>query len=544
MTRRSLLSATALVPLLAFPARAEPVTLLDLLTLDRLANMGGQIVMNALRGVAEVTYAHMDIRPLDGRMILTGLELSPYDDPDCLVTLDRAVISTAPLDQMAYGALDIDVLGFEVGDGCFVRSAQADLAQVGITETVLDRGQIRLEYDYATAGLTVDFLAQSSGQADISGHVEFSYVALNFDREEPVIDLAYAEIEVTDRGSWQVVSADIPPAMLLPEVVVPMLVQDLLPGYQHQAPQPAPEPEPETPSDGKDDEGDAAQVPQPAPQNSPEDEAAYAFIEASAQTFARFTANPGTLRLEIAPDAPVRLDDDLFEDFGPFVAALSPMLFTDADRPDTRITPDEAALLQSWMDGGDVELGEADLLRYAHAFLTGVGAPRDADVAMALLTPLLETGNPQALDMALGTLDALDPGFAYQIARNAAAQGDRLAFAHLDRLEAALPILDVLELQAEDGGALTLAGDETGRDLRRLAQDALSGLGSARRYSDAYFYALLALAAGDAGAALIVDELEAMGNRLSEEDAVFWADTLAGVHDRANAVWFATPDAE
>lgn len=540
MTRRFLLSATALVPLLALPARAEPVTLLDLLTLDRLANMGGQIVMNALRGVAEVTYAHMDIRPLDGRMILTGLELSPYDDPDCLVTLDRAVISTAPLDQMAYGALDIDVLGFEVGDGCFVRSAQADLAQVGITETVLDRGQIRLEFDYATAGLTVDFLAQSSGQADISGHVEFSYVALNFDREEPVIDLAYAEIEVTDRGSWQVISADIPPAMLMPELIVPMLVQELLPRYvdpgQVQAP------EPDAPTDGKEQEEGAPA--QPSPQNSPEDEAAYAFIEASAQTFARFAANPGTLRLEIAPDTPVRLDDDLFEDFGPFVAALSPMLFTDTDRPDSRISAADAAMLQDWMAGGAVDLGDADLLRYAHAFLTGVGAPRDAEMAMALLTPLLETGNPEALDMALGTLDDLDPAFAYQIARNAAAQGDRLAFAHLDRLEAELPLLDLLDLQEEDGGDLMLSGDETGRDLRDRAQDALSGLGTARRYSDAYFYALLALASGESGAALIVDELEAMGNRMSAEDATLWADMLAGVHDRANAAWFATESSE
>ena len=79
MTRRALLSATALVPLLAFPARAEPITLMDLLTLDRLANMGGQLAVNALRGVAEVTYAHMDIRPLDGRMILTGLEIRITD---------------------------------------------------------------------------------------------------------------------------------------------------------------------------------------------------------------------------------------------------------------------------------------------------------------------------------------------------------------------------------------------------------------------------------------------------------------------------------
>jgi len=545
MTRRSLLSATALATLLSLPAQAQQVGLLDLLSLDRLANISGQLVISALRGVAEVTYAHMDIRPLDGRMILTGLELSPYEEPDCLIALDRAVITTAPLDQIAYGALDIDIVGFELGEGCLETRDRSELAEMGITQTVLDRGQIRLEYDYASAGLTVDVLAQSAGQADLRGYAEFSYAAMDFDREEPVLDLAYAEIEVTDRGSWQVVSAEIPPAMLLPDVMVPMLVQELLPRYVDPSQAEAPVPAPEAPTDGKGDEDSAVPTtPQPPAQNSPEDEAAYAFIEASAQTFARFAADPGTLRLEFAPDTPVRLDDDLFEDFGPFVAALSPMLFTDADRPDTRITAEEAALLQGWIAGGDTDLSEPELLRYAHAFLSGVGAPRDVSVAMELLTPLLETGNAQALDMALGTLDELEPGFAYQIARNAAAQGDRLAFAHLDRLETALPLLDVLDLQEEDGGDLTLTGSETGRDLRLRAQDALSGLGAARRYSDAYFYALLALASGDAGAGLIVDELESMSDRMTEEDAAHWTETLDAIRDRANDVWFAAPDSE
>ncbi|WP_306046226.1 hypothetical protein [Nioella sp. MMSF_3534] len=544
MIRRFLLSATALVPLLTVPARAEPVTLLDLLTVDRLANMGGQIVINALRGVAEVTYAHMDIRPLDGRMILTGLEVSPYEEPDCTITLDRAVITTAPLDQIAYGALDIDVLGFELGDGCLSERDRGDLAEIGITEMVLDRGQIRLEYDYASSGLTLDILADTAGLAELRAHAEFSYFAVNFDREEPVADLAYAEIEVTDQGYWSIISPEIPPMMLLPEVIVPQLVDELLPRYVDPDQAPAPAPTPEAPSDGKGDEESPAPTPQPAPLNSPEDEAAFAFIEASAATFARFAANPGTLRLEFAPEAPVRLNEDLLDEFGPFVAALSPMLFTDADRPDSRITADEAAEIQTWIDGGDVEFGDADLMRYAHAFLTGIGAPRDPGLAMELLTPLLETGNPDALDMALGTLDALDPGFAYQIARGAAAQGDRLAFAHLDRLEAAMPLLDVLELQEEDGGDLNLAGDETGRELRQMAQAALSGLGAPRRYSDAYFYALLALASGDAGAALIVDELEAMGDRMPDADATQWAETLAAIHDRANTVWFASPASE
>jgi len=539
MSRRSLLSATALASLLALPAQADQVTLLDLLNLNRLANIGGQLAIGALRGVADVTYAHMDIRPLDGRMVLTGLEVTPYSAPDCQIQMDRAVISGAPLDQIAYSALDVDVLGITVAQGCFSGSEQRDLADLGITDLELARGELRLRYEHSNAGLTVDLQAVSVDLAEIRGHIAFDYFAVDFDREEPVADLAYAEFEVTDRGIWPVLAAQIPPAMLAPEVLVPMMVGDLLPDWVDPgATTPAPV-EPPT-QDDKGDEDSTAPSPA-APANIAEDEAAYAFIEASAQTFARFAASPGSLRLEFAPEMPVRLDDDLFEEFSRFVAVLSPALMMQEDRPDTRVTAAEAEMLQDWINGGGVEVSDADLLRYANAFLTGIGAPRNAEIAIQLLTPLLETGNDQALDMALGTLDALDPGFAYDIARDLAAQGDRVAFAHLDRLEALLDMGDVIELQEAAPANPAYTGSESAAELREMAFASLTGLGAPRRYSFAYFYGLLALASGDAGAASIVDEVEAMGTRMTDLNADRWSDFLDNVRSEANDIWFARP---
>ncbi|MGI3186871.1 hypothetical protein [Nioella aestuarii] len=176
------------------------------------------------------------------------------------------MITTAPLDQIAYGALDIDILGFELDDGCLSAREREDLAEIGITELVLDRGQMRLEYDYASSGLTLDILADTAGMAELRAHVDFSYFAVNFETEEPVADLAYAEIEVTDQGYWPVIAAEIPPMMLVPDVIVAALVDELLPRYVD--PAQAPAPAPEAPSDGKGDE--EGQSPAPAVQNSPE----------------------------------------------------------------------------------------------------------------------------------------------------------------------------------------------------------------------------------------------------------------------------------
>ena len=540
MSLKPVLLSTTLAGLLASAAGATPVTLYDLFSLNRLANMGGQLLVSALRGVADLRYAHMDIRPLDGRMILTGLELSPYEQPDCLVTLDRAVITTAPLDQIAYGALDIDVMGAEMSEGCFSASERRDMAEAGITRFALDRGEIRLEYDYASAALTVDAQGVSEGLAEMRAHVAFDYFAVNFDAEEPVADLAYAEIELTDRGVWSALGAQIPPAMLSPDVLVPMLVGELLPQWRDPSvPLPTPEPAP-APSDGKGDENPATPAtPAPPPVNAPELDAAYDVIEAGVAAFLAFAESPGTLRLEFTPEAPVRLTEDHFEDFALFVADLAPALLTDADRPDTRLTREDGDLISDWVAGGDVPFSDGDILRLSHALLSGVGVPRNPERAMELLTPLLEAGHAEALEMALETLDALDPAFAYRIAREAAAAGDRMAFAQLDRLEALVPMGDVIALQEETGDRPEFDGTEPARALRARAEAALTGLGAPRRYTVAYFYGLLALASGDMASASIVNELEAMADRMEEEDAERWLGLLGQVNDHASEEWFA-----
>jgi len=540
MSAKPLLLSTTLAGLLASAAGATPVTLYDLFSLNRLANMGGQLLVSALRGVADLRYAHMDIRPLDGRMILTGLELSPYEQPDCLVTLDRAVITTAPLDQIAYGALDIDVMGAEMSEGCFSASERRDMAEAGITRFALDRGEIRLEYDYASAALTVDAQGVSEGLAEMRAHVAFDYFAVNFDAEEPVADLAYAEIELTDRGVWSALGAQIPPAMLSPDVLVPMLVGEVLPQWRDPSvPLPTPEPAP-APSDGKGDENPATPAtPAPPPVNAPELDAAYDVIEAGVAAFLAFAESPGTLRLEFTPEAPVRLTEDHFEDFALFVADLAPALLTDADRPDTRLTREDGDLISDWVAGGDVPFSDGDILRLSHALLSGVGVPRNPERAMELLTPLLEAGHAEALEMALETLDALDPAFAYRIAREAAAAGDRMAFAQLDRLEALVPMGDVIALQEETGDRPEFDGTEPARALRARAEAALTGLGAPRRYTVAYFYGLLALASGDMASASIVNELEAMADRMEEEDAERWLGLLGQVNDHASEEWFA-----
>ncbi|WP_146636237.1 hypothetical protein [Nioella nitratireducens] len=546
MSRSSLLGATALSALLVLPAHATPTTLWELFTIDRVANLGAQWMVTALRGIADVTYAHMDLRPLDGRMVLTGLHVSPYEQPECAITVDRAVVQTAPLDQIAYGAVSMDVMGAEIGRSCFNENDLEEMAHMGLERLVLDRAHLDLDYTFSTGAMTVEVTALSDGIAEVHGVAEFDYFAVNIDTAEPVADLTYAALTVTDRGGWGALSAGIPPQMLAPEVLLPSLVNDLLPRWRDPSAPPTVEsvPEPNAPSGDK-DQAAPAPVPQPTPTplaNSAEDEAGHAFLESAVGAFARFAAAPGTLRLDIAPEAPVRLTEDMFEEFGAIVLALQPALTRLDDVGSGPMTAEDrvrlAAWVAAWQANGTEPPEIEDALLFARAFLTGRGAPRDPEMAIEILLPYLIDGIPGAVDMALAASDFLQPDFAYRIARQAAAAGNRAAFAQLDRLEERLAVDEVIAIQAADGAPVyAFSGDEPARDLRERAYASLTGLGAPRRYDEAYFYALLALASGDTAAGVIVDEIETMSDRMSEEDAEEWASFLASIRHQVTDQW-------
>lgn len=534
MTPRALLLTTALATGLAAPAAAQTLTLRELFDIDRLATIGGQMAISALRGVAEVTYAHIDIRPMSGRMVLTGMEIAPYDDPDCRVSVDRVVMRTAPLDQIAYGALDIDLMGLEMAPGCLSARDREDLAEFGIVDYVLDRGEIRIEYDYASAGMDLTFQAVSGPLAEIRGAVRFAYFAMDFEAEEPVAVLSHAEIELADRGAWSAVSAQIPPAMLSAEALAAMLSAEFIPA-------PAAPPAPEAPpSDGKGPEAPEP-APAPAPAIPPDRLAVQAFIDESAASFARFAADPGLLRLELAPDAPVRLEEDHFEDIGRFVTELRPALRTGSETLPERITPAEAAVISDFLNGEAV-LDSDDLLRFARAFQTGIGAPRRPEIAATLIRPMAQLGEPEAVEILLDLIDAVDPVVAYSVARDAAAAGNRAAFAQLDRLEARLSVLEVLDIQEADSFGIRIVYEGDARAVREAAFAALTGLGTPRRYSAAYFFALTALAMGDSGAASILDELEARGADMTDEEAERWTLLLDDVVGEVTGFWFASDE--
>ena len=132
---------------------------------------------------------------------------------------------------------------------------------------------------------------------------------------------------------------------------------------------------------------------------------------------------------------------------------------------------------------------------------------------------------------------------AYSYALIAAAADMPNATAQLDRLEARMTTQAVLAAQdaylVQTGAAAPIArvsGDDP-RSLRTLSLSHFAGTGEARSYARAYYYALLAEAAGDIAATSLRKEIEARFGARGPEVAQVWNDIAAQMQQQAITDW-------
>ena len=170
-------------------------------------------------------------------------------------------------------------------------------------------------------------------------------------------------------------------------------------------------------------------------------------------------------------------------------------------------------------------------------------APRAEALVPGLLGPLMGADSADAAQAALLTARAqmaFDPAAAYVNAL--AASSSRLpgAVPLLDALETRLTTSQVMGAQAAHlsvaGGATLPAGNDI-RAVRALALQHLTGLGAARSYRQAYYYALIAEAAGDIGARPLREDIEARFANRGDEVTLLWADLRSEVQQSALTDW-------
>jgi hypothetical protein len=265
-----------------------------------------------------------------------------------------------------------------------------------------------------------------------------------------------------------------------------------------------------------------------------------AFADNLAAEIGRFLADRDRIVVTAAPeDGGVLLTEEMMASPGALIAALDPVVSATPSAYRALVAPAE---LEAALAGSDT-LPPETRLRVGEALVTGIGAPRAPEAGRALLAPLAEAWNaPAALLSARAAKAAGDPQGAYAMALRAMAGGEAGAIALADALEPGLPLVAVLAAQndalewpgaAESQAAaeqLIAAGDVAG--MRRRAYATAAGSSRPRNYAHAYYWASLAAAAGDRGAASLRQRLD---DRFAGQEG--WREAADGSANAALETW-------
>ena len=452
MTRISLKRSTALAAVLALPsaAHAQDITFWDLFSVDRIGTTLVQSAIATARGFAEIQFVDIDIRPLDGYLSLTGLEIRPYDlerYPDCAITIDQIVMISHPILQTDYSSARIRISGATAPVTCLDPWDREDAQALGFDVLHINQAVIEAEYEMASGALEVDFHIQSEGNGTLTGDLDFAYASLNLDDEEPVLDLDRAVLSFANDGLWQRFADELPPFFTNAEMLRSILEEQLLPVPAVQ-PAPVPTPEPVAPppaggGGGKPGDtppgSDPAPTPPPAPEPQPAPdpianpaaEQARDFIASAALIASGFAQDPNRIAARVDPISPIRLTEDMFEDFVTFVAVMAPS-FELGEPEATVASPEMSETIAAILAGDAPELGDLARHDLARALIEGHGIPQNPELAIEVLGPLFDAGEPTSVLLLSDHFDMIAADRVYAALRLAAAQNTRSAYLSLN----------------------------------------------------------------------------------------------------------------
>lgn len=492
-------AALSFLPL-AVPAQPAPPAWAELIALDSVLTWAVQTGITASRGMADITYEHLDVSGGGQILTIAGLVISPILDSDdaCEIVMDRLTLTSTPWGELNDLSVRIDTIGTAFDVGCLPPDARQGLDVLGQDRLTLDHAVFSMDYNVPSSGAELRLTATSPENVEIAVTASADYFAFEGARSGPfpVIFLESATVSLANLGLWEKLSPMVPAEMLDPAVLEPFITQQILNLLQ---------------------DGGTVVVPTAAER---------AFVASVGQAASEFVADPRRLVLEMRPEGAVYLDLFAYEDEGPrpFIEDTRPLLRTAPSSDAMKIGPET---LQAVLAG---TAPTEDMVRVGLALLTGDGAPRNPTRAVEILAPMAATLDGTTL--AALSRAALDPRDAYRLALRASASGGTGADAALAEAEDVLSMEDILAAQDTVGGPPP-APDGDATALRTAALSYLTGTdGTVRNYAAAALHASLAAAGGDTAADAILDELDA---RFGHDPA--WQAIAANVAEQATDIW-------
>ncbi len=514
-------TAAALAVTLALPAPAQTLdpspSLAEIFAPNRIATFVANTGIAALRTRMELEYTHMSTDVLRGTVALSGVTIRPqfwWDSAgQCEITADRVTLASDMRRAIEdVSDITLDLIGMRMTLACFERDVAMALRGAGFSDLTLDQGRVRVGYVYRTGETALDLTLAVNNFATLdvsaSGTILPRIGPYGFP-DDPAVRVSRAVVTLQDNGAWGALSAMLPGNLRDPAAVREMGTESLTLFLS--------------------DFGFRSLT---AVERN--------FVAQLMGEVERFVADPGEITIEAAlPPGGVVIEPETYGSPAELIGALA-LQAREVPLARTGLVPASAMQLETMSD--------ADKVALAARMIAGDGVPRAPALVPELLADVVESSGPEAAEAATLMARALedrDPAQAYLLALAGAANDAPGAVAQLDRLEARMSTLAVLEAQREfatpdwaEVFAISSDGHDP-RELRALALAHLTGKGAARSYATAYVYALLADAAGDVGAAPLISEIEARFDGRGEEVAEAWRDLSFVLQGNAIALWMA-----
>lgn len=475
-----------------------------------------QMALVSMRAGARVEYESVVYDPRAGSLTIAGLEVDMGQGPSRIDRLEiSGIADDAPLDiRVAFEGLDAPVAALNLPS-----AAMLQFNLLGLDRLQGD-GAVDLAYVVETSDLKLDGAIELAGVGRVGLEVDVEALRFNMDREAPEAEVTRIALAFENDGALEAIGPGFGVDPENPEAgrrLAATLSQQMLAVL----------------SEGK----------QPLP----------AFTEtanAVETALARFFERGDSIALTLTPEPPLSLRE--IDTLDQAVAApdgraamIERLGVKLAARPTLRapVIVDLALPETASVD---------DRLRVATALRTGVGAPRDLDAALGLLAPAASTGDPQAAALTAEILlekgDPDDAEAAYAFTLIGLAGGVDGAAAQAATLAAALPAQALLDAEraaidqvGADADALAdlraeaLNGDAAA--MRRLAQALDAGQATLRDTPEAYRWAVLGAAAGDAAAVRLRDRIAGRFAAGSADDREAWRAMLAESAAAATEAW-------
>ena len=204
----------------------------DLVSLSNINEWVARVSLLFVRSVVDLTYQDITNDPYANRTTGTGIVIRPALTWDrgqqCRILAEQLSLSFNELGDGDRIAIRLELTGVTAPLSCLPPDAAGMAAVSEIANLAADRVFVDFDYRMNSSAMRTSIHATLPNLAAVTADLDFAYVAVREDRDDPVVlELRHAAVMLDDMGLWQKAKKSMPPEITQPDVAAQTAVAGL-----------------------------------------------------------------------------------------------------------------------------------------------------------------------------------------------------------------------------------------------------------------------------------------------------------------------------